>query len=506
MTKLIFVFKLSILLTIKSFGQLAVPTIQVEGDSSELYEKAFRIAVGDVFSNLGLVKKGMLSEKQPCLLAGLSYDQMWTRDFSINAWNGTPLFIPDYIKNSLLAVLEGDGEEVIISGQYWDKIIWALGAWRYYILTGDKDFLPLAYEAISTTMLALQENEYSSDIGLFRGPAVYGDGIAAYPDKYTKTGTYDPKTEEWLTTITQWATANPDEKHPKGGGMPMHTLSTNALYVKSYEILASMHQLLGKGGVNHWESKAIELKAAINTHFWNPQARRYGYLIEQGELLQMQEGLGLSFGVLFDVFPAERISDVFANVDVVPTGMPCLYPSFKRYQLDTGNHVGRHSGTVWPFIQGFWGLAAAQHNKHSMFQNELHSLAYHAVLHDQFVEILHPTTGSRYGGLHENQFGEGPIYVWESTPRQTWSATAYLSNVLYGLVGLDFNRDELSANPTKIPGVDKVIVEGLMYRGKPLSISVDYTAPQSQLYVNGNSVNKIEVETLDEIAIEIKSK
>ena len=77
----------------------------------------------------------------------------------------------------------GDGLPVI-GGQYWDRIIWALGAERLREVTGDDAFARFAYDTVRRTMDCCLEEEYDPADGLFRGAAVYGDGISAYPPEY----------------------------------------------------------------------------------------------------------------------------------------------------------------------------------------------------------------------------------------------------------------------------------------------------------------------------------
>lgn len=72
-------------------------------------------------------------------MRGARYDGNWTRDLSINVWNGFPLLQPEISKNSLLHLLE-DNEQEYIGAEYWDKIIWVKGAYMYYQMTGDKEF------------------------------------------------------------------------------------------------------------------------------------------------------------------------------------------------------------------------------------------------------------------------------------------------------------------------------------------------------------------------------
>lgn len=52
-------------------------------DNTTLNE-ASRIAVGNIVGNIPPYCSGLLSEERPCLMAGLDYEQPWSRDTAIN--------------------------------------------------------------------------------------------------------------------------------------------------------------------------------------------------------------------------------------------------------------------------------------------------------------------------------------------------------------------------------------------------------------------------------------
>lgn len=198
--------------------------------------RAYRIAAADLTGNIRLFQDGLLDEPEPVLLAGLDYDTPWTRDAAINIWNGLSLFDPGVSRNTLLAVLEHTQDRLRIGGQYWDAIIWAVGAWEYYLQTGDRKFLRLAVDAVQNSLERFEKEEFDASFGLFRGPAVYGDGVAAYPDRYSPGGT---------SSILDWVKANPDKRAVNGFGIPMMTLSTNCVYARAYHIAGMMRAELG---------------------------------------------------------------------------------------------------------------------------------------------------------------------------------------------------------------------------------------------------------------------
>ena len=130
------------------------------------------------------------------------------------------------------------GTDYLIDGQYWDAIIWALGAYQYSLVNGsDKQFMKIAQNALTTTFAKFEAEEYDPADGLFRGGAVYADGIAAYPDKYAN----GPNSgiEGWLENP-----ANDPLKADTGRGLPMKALSTNCTYYQAYVILGKFNKML----------------------------------------------------------------------------------------------------------------------------------------------------------------------------------------------------------------------------------------------------------------------
>jgi hypothetical protein len=454
-------------------------TVPRFGSSSPTAERAFSIALGDLASNIVPVCEGLLDREAPVFRAGAGYEKPWTRDAAINVWNGAGLLYPAESRNTLLSVLEQKNGRLVIGGpyeQYWDAIIWTLGAWAFYLFSGDRDFLELAFEATTNSLRHSEQTEFTTELNLFRGPAVYGDGVAAYPDIYAQTAGGD-------STILYWPAAHPDLASHPGRGLPMHALSTNCVYFRAYEVALEMARELGRSPDREWRAKAANLREAINRNFWLPPAGHFRYLVDPFGGCDAQEGFGHSFAILFGVTDAERRESVFETQHVTSAGIPCLWPCFSRYRHD--GDYGRHSGTVWPPIQGFWAEVAARYRKIDLFAFEFEALARHAVRDGQFFEIYHPDTGSSYGGLQESR-GSGSIGTWQSLPHQTWSATAFVRMVLFGLAGMRFDAGGIHFEPLLPPGLENIELRGLRYRRATIDFVVEGAGGDlAQVLVNG---------------------
>jgi glycogen debranching enzyme len=432
-------------------------------------DRAFRIAVGDLFTNIRGFHDGLLNEPRPCILAGLDYDTPWTRDAAINVWNGAALLVPDVSANTLRSVLMREEGGVRIGGQYWDAIIWATGAWAHYLYTGDRELLESALEAVTNSLAFFERTELDAATGLFRGGALFQDGVAGYPDRYAQTLGHH-------SGILAWPAANPAERSTPGYGLPMQALSTNVLYYLAYQIATRMAEESRVPTDPAWSSRAAALKAAINQHFWNASTGRYRYLIDPSGGCDRQEGAGWALAILAGIADADQREALFRNVHVTPAGIPCVWPSYERYLGPDGNDVGRHSGTVWPFVQAFWAEACARHGRLDAFAAELLRLADHACRDLQFAEIYHPVTTLRYGGLQER--GSPEPVLWHSCDRQTWSATGFIRMVLFGLAGMRFGVDGLHLEPVLPRPFTRVRLGSLRYRQMELDISISGSGQQ----------------------------
>ena len=411
-------------------------------------ETAFCLAVETLAGNTRPFPDARGGECRPCLMAGADYPTQWTRDAAINVWFAEALLDPETARNTLLSVLEdGDGGPAV-GGQYWDRIIWALGAERLWDVTRDAGFARLSYEVLCRTADRCLREEFDPADGLFRGPAVYGDGVSAYPEQY--------RNPSLSSSILRWPQEHPDRKVPAGGGIPMKALSTNCMYEHAFRVIARLAAALGEDACP-WIRRADALKEAVNRAFWNPASGLYDYLA--GEC-GAREGLGLAFAVLFGIADEAQSRSVMEHAYVTAHGIPCVWPAFRPYS-EAG--YGRHCGTVWPHVQGFWALAALKAGRGDLFSRELFPLARRAVRDGQFAEIYHPEDGRIYGGIQE---GGGSYLEWRSCEKQSWSAAAFLAMVFYGIFGLD--SEGRPGQPFLPEGIRRAELRGLRAGEKEL--------------------------------------
>jgi len=472
------------------FQKIGTPLLKSNNFENDTLSSVFHIAIGDLFTNIRMRHNAQKGNEKPILFAGFDYTGAWTRDASINVWSGAGLLYPEIGKTTLMEILiKDENKDTLIGGQYWDKIIWTIGAWNLYLYHGDKSFLRTAYQASIKTLATLEKEEFDSEKGLFRGGAVYGDGIAAYDDEYTHTGEYKVD-GPWLSNVDKWPEANPDKKAKTGWGLPMMTLSTNCVYAEVYSVLFKMEKELQLPQTKSFEDKAKAMKVAINSTFWNKQKNHYSYYIDPWKTCDSQEGLGISYALLFGISSRDQTVQTLLNSVVEPGGIPCVYPSFSRYLDKEAKHFGRHSGSVWTHVQGFWAHAAALNGDVKAFNHEFTTLTNHTLRDMQFREIYHPKTGIAYGGLQEDGFEKGKIREWKSTERQTWGATAYLRMVFNGLFGMNFSEKGINFKPVVPKKYENLRLTGIPYRNATLNMYVTGSGNQIKRFLLNGKESK----------------
>lgn len=384
------------------------------------------------------------------LRAGGDYQTPWTRDASINSWNAASLLSPEVAANTLWAVVEKRDGKLIVQqdNQWWDQLIWVTAIWNHYLVTGDRSVLAPAYEAATETLAERKKHQFNAKVGLYQGPSFFNDGIAGYPPPLGDTGSGSSFVLD----------------HP--GTDKIMPLSTNCVTYAAYLNAAKIGKVLGRPAeeIADLEKSADALKKAINLRLWDKANGKYGYyLTPEGKLEQYQEGMGISFAILFGVADAKRAKQIVSHVHREPKGIPSIWPSFSTF---TAEHPGRHNNIIWPLVNGFYSHAAAVAGDLNQAGSEIEGLASLALASNDFKEIYHATTGEVDGGW---QVGSH----WPSCVRQTWSATSYLRAIYQGVFGLVFQENGLKLNPHVPPGWSGAKLQNLPYRGGKLDITLN---------------------------------
>lgn len=384
--------------------------------------------------------------------AGGNYHTPWTRDTAINTWQAVNFINPEVARSTLFAVCTKNeaGEPVIQPDvQTWDQIIWTIGAWNYYLSTGDEEFLETAKGIIERALKTHRENRFNKKYRLFRGGSFFNDGISGYPLEC-----HDPELRD------SFAPSHPVVE-------TIMCLSTNCLYCEAYRIYGEIALHFND---NEEASMALsfhnELKANINRIFRSDELGRYRYILyPDGHYDDSQEASGHAFAVLFDIYPEDKQPELLRKLTVSERGVVSVWPPFTNLYSDS--KPGRHNNLIWPFLNGMLIQAAAKCRMDVFAGEELNRITeLYKNSKFRFFEIYSPYTGKEYGGWQVNR-------VWDSCRDQTWSATCYIGAFIHGFFGIRCTKDGVCFSPCIPENLKDSELSRLQLHGMMLTVKIN---------------------------------
>ena len=182
--------------------------------------------------------------------------------------------------------------------------------------------------------------------------------------------------------------------------------------------------------------------------------------------------------------------------------------------------MGRHSGLVWPQVEGFAAEAAARTGEPELAWATIDRFAARALRDGQFTECYHPQTGLPDGGVQEITPGQPeewhawclgprvgtaqghPVHAWQSQPRTTWGATALWRLALRVLAGLDPRTDGLHIAPCLPPGAGPMHLRGIHWRNAELDLRID-AGHRHRLTVNGRPAAAVAPDATGTLAVHL---
>lgn len=398
-----------------TLGHVASPKLD---SGLATYDGTYAKAVRDVAANIS----------GGAFVAGASWPTVWVRDASYAIDLGCGLSHPS-VSLATLRGVAADGVWAQDRSAHFggwprltDSIVGAVGAWACYVATGDVDFLRWSH---SVTRASLDRAVFDGE--LFPGCASFMESNSGYPPRFAFRGRAVGATR---------------------------ALSTNVLHYRGYTLAARSAELLGEDP-EPFSLRAAAVKRAINERFWLPSQGRYAYYVSDRPS-DRWEGLGTALALLWGVASDEMAEAIFRTVTPTSHGLPCLWPPYPVWKpWLVRDEYFYHNGMVWPFVQGYWGWAAAARGNVAVFAAELASLADLAGRAETFHEFYHPGTG-RPGG----------------SARQLWSAAGFLAMVHYGLMGMSFSGDEVRFRPVVPSCFSRLRLSDLRFRGLVLDITI----------------------------------
>ncbi|MCK9282429.1 MAG: hypothetical protein M0P71_17580, partial [Melioribacteraceae bacterium] len=213
-------------------------------------------------------------------MAGAKWHGVWTRDISYSIYLSLALIRPDIAKNSLLKKVSNGKiiQDTGTGGSYpisTDRVVWAIAAWEIYLVSGDSEWLNLAYEIIKKSVDDDIENAYNKNTNLVLGESSFLDWREqSYPT--------------WMDSKDIYKSSS---------------LGTNALHYRTLEILSLMENELGYKK-DEYKNLAENLKIGINKLLWMDDKGYYGQFLygrNYDYVSPKSETLGEALSVLFNI-------------------------------------------------------------------------------------------------------------------------------------------------------------------------------------------------------------
>ena len=414
--------------------------ITLQSGNAEI-DYAHNLALDEISGNI----------KEGRFIAGSGWAQLWTRDTSYAAEQAASVLYPQVVRASLEASVEHFTDRSGSNSTVWlqdycahfggwpnlsDAIVGARGAWAVYRVEGNITFLEWAYSVTVNSLRRAEAEAFDETTGLFTGCSSFMESNSGYPLKYKHNGALVGKTK---------------------------ALSTNLLYYSGYDIAAKMGRELGMDSnrIESHERNAGSLRDAIRSLLWLEDKGYYSYFQdENGNLVENMEGLGESLALLELESDPQRVGSIFRRSKQTDLGVPCLWPRFDLGSYERADHASSfyHNGPIWPFVDAYWALAAAEHGEVEIFARALKGLTSLAVKGKTFAEFYELN---------------GTFLEYRS--KQLWSETAFLSMIYQGLFGMRFQVDCIEFKPVKPKSLfpqKSVSLKNFKYKGSLLDITI----------------------------------
>ena len=385
-------------------------------------------------------------------MAGALWPDTWTRDAVYSIYFSYSWIMPEVSRRTLEKQTLKNPSEALqdtgSGGSYpisTDRVVWAIAAWEYYLVTGDKIWLQEAYEGLRNTALKDLHVAFDSNVNLFKGETCSMDW---------RTHTYP----NWFTNV------NIGESFSCG---------TNALHFFLYRFLTNAGSILKVPAEERelWSGVSEKLKKGMNEHFWNEEKGLFecylypeilGYVSSQ-RVGCMSNGLAAILGVA----SSEQVGKVVQNSPMYAYGAAVLYPSIP-------DDFAYHNKSIWPVWQTPLMYAAKSSGNSVVTEHLMKSLIRQSALFLTHKENLTYDTGyDRNTALNSD--------------RQLWSVASYISMVYRVLFGMELTMEGIHFNPVLPAWVGTEIkLEHFKYRDAVLNITVKGEGTKiASLIVNG---------------------
>ncbi|HVJ38380.1 MAG TPA: Six-hairpin glycosidase-like protein [Stenotrophomonas sp.] len=392
---------------------------------SVLFDALFALAQQELDANrVEAIRDPAFDDGQPvpceCFQTGARWPYVWTRDMSFAADLALARVDPVRTRQSLRFKLSParDGHTAGLfvaqdtgSGGSWpissDRVVWFLGARG---LLDDAAFADEVWQALQGTLAQDRQYVFDAGVGLYRGETSFLDWREqTYPG--------------WTAADVRFIGES-------------YALSTNVLHYQALRLAQTLARQHGDApAAARYQQWADALRTQIDRRFWREDVGQYmsyvgpaGHRDRHGasDLLPVAKYdlLGLSLGVLADVFPPERARRALAHYPATAAGSPVVWPQ----QADQPIY---HNRAIWPFVSAYSLRAARRLDDAPRIAMEIESILRGAALagsnmenYEMLSQAIHVEDGKLSGPVVNSQ-------------RQLWSVAGYLAMVREGVFGIE---------------------------------------------------------------------
>jgi len=392
---------------------------------SALFDALLALAQQELDANrVDAIRDPAFDEGSPvpceCFQTGARWPYVWTRDMSFAADLALARVDPVRTRQSLRFKLsparDGRTPGLFVaqdtgSGGSWpissDRVVWFLGARD---LLDDDAFAGQVWEALQGTLAQDRQYVFDPAVGLYRGETSFLDW---------REQTYPAWTAQDVRFIGE-----------------SYALSTNVLHYQALRLGEQLARRHGDDRAARYAAWADALRTQIDRRFWREDAGQYmSYLGPAGgrdsagaatALLPVAKVdlLGLSLGVLADVFPVDRARRALSTYPVTAAGSPVVWPQASDQPI-------YHNRAIWPFVSAYALRAARRLDDAPRIAVEIESILRGAALagsnmenYEMLTQAVHVDDGALSGPVVNSQ-------------RQLWSVAGYLAMVREGVFGIE---------------------------------------------------------------------
>ncbi len=403
------IYEVTLTLNTPAAAKTTATSWQKSLDTADFPQYSSPHPLADALYNLALEEARRAVEPDGTLRTGQEWSGVWTRDVSYSIILAQATLQPQVAMTSLLRKVTPEGrivQDTGTGGAYpcsTDRLIWAVAAWEIYKVTGDEAWLRKAYPIVRQSIADDQQNAYDPATGLVRGESSFLDWREqTYP--------------RWMQPADIYQSQN---------------LGTNAVHFQANMVLAAMAHQLGEPAVAaEHEQVAATVKAGINRHLWQESAGYYGQYLYGRNFLTLSpraEALGEALSVWFGIADEARGKTVVSRTPTTDFGIPCIYPQLPGIPP-------YHNNAVWPFVQSYWALAAAQVGNEASLTESMAAIYRPAALFLTNKENFVAQNGD-FAGTQIN------------SSNMLWSLSGSLSLVYKILFGMHYETDRLVFRP-----------------------------------------------------------